>query len=123
MNPWQWANTIASACVVLAGTWCIYQYNHLAPWRSSAVGRHLMGFTVAVTGLFALTLAAAPGGPWVDAVRGLRALAALVIAGFLMRRASMVARAQRQHDPDRMEGPDRTAASGAEPVPPPSEPS
>lgn len=121
MTSLQWANTLASGCVVAAGCWCAWRYNRLADWRASQFGRHLMGFTLAVTFVFALTLVAVPGGVWLDVVRGLRACGGLLIAGFLLRRASMVARAQRKHVSDRMEGPGRAAAPGAEPVPPTTE--
>ena len=105
MNVWQWADVVTAVVAVVAGCWCVCRYHRLAPWRGTATGRHVMEFSATVTVLCALSVADPPARPCLAVPRG---VVLLLIALLLMRRASMVARAQRRSDPDGAEGLDRS---------------
>lgn len=103
MSTDEWINTVGSAIVLLSTLTFIVTYHLLAPWRSTAMGRHLMLFAAAVGGLGAYTVAIAivgQEGCAAAALRWVRALALLLIAGLFVQRTVMVIRVQRRDSKD-----------------------
>jgi len=98
----QLANTTASGVVALACLVFAVVYHLNAPWRDSAVGRHLMAFTLAIGALTAYTVIITfwPEGVPATVLRFTRTLLLLVIAGLIVQRIHMVLTFQ--HHPDRL---------------------
>jgi len=92
----QLANTAASGLVTLTCIVFAVVYHWHAPWRSTAVGRHLMTFTLAIGALGAYTVAISiwPDGAPAAVLRATRTVLLVVIAGLVMQRTRMVLRAQ-----------------------------
>ncbi|MFJ6069035.1 hypothetical protein ACIQHU_39100 [Streptomyces tendae] len=96
MDCAQLANLAASSLVALCSLAFGIVYSRFAPWRSTAVGRHIMLFTLTIGALGAYTVAITVwdhGAPAV-VLRSTRTLLLLVIAGLVVQRISMVVRAQ-----------------------------
>lgn len=96
MDSAQLANTTASGLVTLCCLTFAIVYHVTAPWRSTAVGRHLMAFTLAIGALAAYTILITiwPDGPAATVLRGLRTTLLVVIAALVLQRTHMVLRAQ-----------------------------
>ncbi|WP_045562728.1 hypothetical protein [Streptomyces sp. FxanaA7] len=110
MDCAQLANTAASGLVALACLVFAVVYHRHAPWRSTAVGRHLMTFTVAIGALGAYTVAITlwPDGAPATVFRATRTVLLVLIAALVVQRTRMVLRAQHQgalHDIDHPPGP------------------
>lgn len=98
MDCAQLANTAASGLVTLCCAVFAVVYHRHAPWRSTAVGRHLMMFTLAIGALGAYTVLITiwqEGAP-ASAMRFVRTLILLLIAALVMQRTLMVLKAQHQ---------------------------
>lgn len=96
MDCAQLANTAASGLVTLACLVFALVYHRHAPWRSTAVGRHVMTFTLAIGALGAYTVAITlwdHGAP-ATVLRSMRTLLLLVIAALVVQRTRMVLAAQ-----------------------------
>jgi hypothetical protein len=108
----QLANTAASALVTLASAVFAVVYHLHAPWQSTAVGRHVMTFTLAIGALGAYTVAITlwPDGTPAAVLRATRTVLLIVIAALVIQRTRMVLRAQHQ----------RALHSMDQPGPPPS---
>lgn len=100
MDCAQLANTAASALVALCCAVFAVVYHRNAPWRSTAVGRHLMTFTIAIGALGAYTVLVTiwSDGPAATVLRSARTLLLVVIAGLVIQRTRMVLNAQ-HHNP------------------------
>jgi hypothetical protein len=98
MDCAQLANTAASGLVTLACITFAVVYHVHAPWRSTAVGRHLMMFTLAIGGLGAYTVLITiwPDGATATVLRSMRTTLLVVIAGLVIQRTHMVLRAQHE---------------------------
>jgi cation transport ATPase len=96
MNWAQIANAAASGLVALASLVFAVVYHLHAPWRSTPVGRHLMGFTLAIGALGAYTIAITvwPDGTPASILRTARTVLLVVIAGLVVQRIVMVVSAQ-----------------------------
>lgn len=96
MDCAQLANTYASGLVALCCTIFAVTYHRHAPWRSTPVGRHVMGFTLAIGALALYTVLVTlwPTGPTAAVLRTVRTLLLLVIAGLVVQRTRMVLSAQ-----------------------------
>jgi hypothetical protein len=96
MDCAQIANTAASGLVALCCIVFAVVYHLHAPWQSTAVGRHLMLFTLAIGGLTAYTVVVTilPDGVTATVLRSLRTVLLLVIAGLVIQRTHMVLNAQ-----------------------------
>jgi hypothetical protein len=92
----QLANTYTSALVALCCIVFAIVYHLHAPWRSTAVGRHLMVFTLAIGYLYAYTVLITiwPEGPTATVLRSLRITMSLLTGGLVIQRIHMVLRAQ-----------------------------
>ncbi|MEW2402115.1 hypothetical protein [Streptomyces sp. NPDC046862] len=92
----QLANTAASGLVALCCVTFAVVYHRHAPWRSTAVGRHVMLFTIAIGALALYTVLVTfwPEGPATAVLRSARTLLLLVIAGLVVQRTHMVLTAQ-----------------------------
>ncbi|WP_371099881.1 hypothetical protein [Streptomyces sp. PU_AKi4] len=90
------ANLAASGLVALASIVFAVVYHLHAPWRSTPVGRHLMGFTLAIGALGAYTIAITiwPDGIPAEILRATRTGLLLVIAALVVQRIVMVVSAQ-----------------------------
>jgi uncharacterized membrane protein YidH (DUF202 family) len=88
----QMANLAASGLVALASFVFAVVYHLRAPWRSTPVGRHLMGFTLAIGALGAYTIAITiwPDGMPAEILRATRTVLLLVIAALVVQRIHMV---------------------------------
>jgi hypothetical protein len=105
MDCAQLANTAASGLVALCCAVFAVVYHRHAPWRSTAVGRHLMSFTLAIGALGAYTVLIAVWGEGAPAtvLRAVRTLLLVLIAALVMQRTRMVLKAQHHaalHVPD-----------------------
>lgn len=103
MSVAEWINTVGSAIVVASTIVFMVTYHLLAPWRSSAMGRHLMLFAGAIGGLGAYTVVIAivgQEGCTAAVLRVVRALILLLIAGLFVQRTVMVVRVQRRDSKD-----------------------
>ncbi|WP_042174574.1 hypothetical protein [Streptomyces sp. NBRC 110035] len=117
MNWAQLANTAASGLVALASMLFAVVYHLHAPWRSTAVGRHLMGFTLAIGALGAYTVAITmwPEGAPASVLRTIRTALMVVIAALVVQRIHMVITAQHRgalldaHPPHDQPGPPPSA--------------
>ena len=98
MNCSQLANITASGLVALCCAVFVIVYNRHAPWRSTAVGRHLMTFTIAVGALCLYTVLVTiwPVGIPAIVLRSVRTLLLLFIAALVVQRTHMVLSAQRR---------------------------
>lgn len=110
MNCAQLANTAASALVALCCAVFAYVYHRHAPWRSTAVGRHLMSFTLAIGALGAYTVLITiwEDGALATVLRAVRTLLMVLIALLVMQRTRMVLKAQHHpalHDGEEPPGP------------------
>lgn len=111
MDYAQLANTSASVLVALSCLAFAIIYHLHAPWRSTAVGRHLMAFTLAIGALAAYTVLVTiwPTGTTATVLRYLRTALLIVIAGLVIQRICMVLGAQHNGvlltEPDRHEPP------------------
>jgi hypothetical protein len=95
----EWVNTVVSGIVFLSALVFVVTYHLKAPWRSTAMGWHLMSLGAAIGALGAYTVAIAmvgQEGPAAAALRILRAVVLLLIAGLLAQRTAMVIHAQRR---------------------------
>jgi hypothetical protein len=94
----EWANAAASGAVAVCALVFVVTYAALAPWRASEAGRHIMTFSAAVGALGAYTVAVTlwPDGPAATALRVVRVVVVLSLAGLLVQRTVMVIRAQRR---------------------------
>lgn len=93
----QVANVAVSALIALVAAVFVGVYAALAPWRSTATGRHVMAVT-AVIGLFgAYTVAITqwPTGVVAVVLRMVRLGIGLALVALLVQRTWMVVRAQR----------------------------
>ncbi|MEU7435722.1 hypothetical protein AB0B07_33515 [Streptomyces sioyaensis] len=99
MSAAEWINTVVSGIVLVSAVLFVVTYHLLAPWRSTAMGRHLMLFAGAIGGLGAYTVAIAIVGQEGSAaavLRIVRAILLLLIAGLLVQRTVMVIHVQRR---------------------------
>lgn len=98
MDCAQLANTAASGLVALCCAVFAVVYHRHAPWRSTAVGRHVMTFTLAIgaLGVYTVLITVWPDGETATALRATRTLLLVVIAVLVMQRTRMVVKAQ--HD-------------------------
>lgn len=96
MNCAQLANTAVSGLVALCCIMFAVVYHLHAPWRSTAVGRHLMAFTLTIGALAAYTVLVTiwPTGTTATILRMLRTLLLLVVAALVIQRIRMVVTAQ-----------------------------
>ncbi|WP_330328163.1 putative phage holin [Streptomyces pseudovenezuelae] len=96
MDCAQLANTAASGLVALCCTVFAIVYHRNAPWRSTAVGRHVMTFTLAIGALSAYTVLITVWQEGVPAAvfRLVRTLVLLLIAALVVQRTHMVLSAQ-----------------------------
>lgn len=96
MTCTQLANTAASGLVALCCMVFAVVYHLYAPWRSTPVGRHVMGFTVAIGALTAYTVAITlwPHGVTAMVLQLVRTVLLLVVAGLVLQRIHMVLRVQ-----------------------------
>jgi hypothetical protein len=94
----QAANTAASGLVALTCAVFAAVYHLHAPWRSTAVGRHVMMFTLAIgaLGVYTVLITVWPDGAAAAVLRAVRTVLLVVIAGLVVQRTRMVLRAQRQ---------------------------
>lgn len=92
----QMANLASSGLVALASFVFAIVYHLHAPWRSTPVGRHLMGFTLAIGALGAYTIAITiwPDGAAASVLRATRTVLMVVIAALVVQRIHMVVTAQ-----------------------------
>lgn len=99
MNWAQIMNIIASGLVAAASAVFVVVYHLRAPWRSTPVGRHLMGFTAAIGLLGAYTIAITiwPEGTPATVLRAARTGLLLVIAGLVIQRIHMVISVQHRN--------------------------
>lgn len=95
----QLANVYASGLVALCCVIFAIVYQLHAPWKSSAVGRHIMTFTLAIGGLCAYTVLVSiwPEGVFATVMRVARVLLLLGIAALVIQRTRMVLVAQHQN--------------------------
>ncbi|MFI1161348.1 hypothetical protein [Streptomyces sioyaensis] len=103
MSAAEWLNTVVSALVLASAVVFAVTYHLLAPWRRSAMGRHLMLFAAAIGGLGAYTVAIAlvgQDGPAAAVLRIVRALSLLLITCLFVQRTVMVIRVQRRDSKD-----------------------
>jgi hypothetical protein len=114
MNCAQLANTTASALVALCCAVFAYVYHRHAPWRSTAVGRHLMSFTLAIgaLGFYTVLITIWADGVPATVLRAVRTLLLVLIALLVMQRTRMVLNAQ--HHPALQDSDEKP------PAPPPS---
>ncbi|MFI2620409.1 hypothetical protein [Streptomyces sp. NPDC018584] len=98
MDCAQLANAAASGLVALCSAVFAVVYNRHAPWRSTALGRHIMMFTLAIGAMGVYTVAITVWDHGVPAMvfRTIRTLLLVVIALLVMQRTRMVVRAQHQ---------------------------
>jgi peptidoglycan biosynthesis protein MviN/MurJ (putative lipid II flippase) len=98
MGPAQLANAYASGLVALCCLICAVVYHIRAPWRSTAIGRHVMTFTLAIGALTAYTVLVTmwPDGTFATIMRVGRTVLLLVIAGLVIQRTRLILKAQ--HD-------------------------
>lgn len=106
MTCTQLVNTAASGLVALCCLVFGVVYHLRAPWRSTAVGRHVMIFTQAIGALCAYTVAITfwPDGYVAAVLRLARTGLLLVVAALVVQRTHMVIRAQHRGallEPDR----------------------
>ena len=96
MDCAQLANTFASGLVALCCAVFAVVYHRYAPWRSTAVGRHVMTFTLAIGALSAYTVVITIWQEGVPATvfRSVRTLVLLLIAALVIQRTRMVLVAQ-----------------------------
>lgn len=112
MSAAEWLNTVVSGIVFVSAAVFVLIYHLNAPWRSTAMGRHLMAFGAAIGGLGAYTVAIAmvgPDGAPAATLRSVRAVLLLWIAGLLVQRTVMVIRAQRHVEKEEEEGEGQSA--------------
>ncbi|WP_446458671.1 putative phage holin [Streptomyces rochei] len=107
MDCAQLANLAASSLVALCSIAFGVVYHRYAPWRSTAVGRHIMTFTLAIGALGAYTVAINVWDHGLPALvfRTSRTLLLLVIACLVVQRTSMVVRAQQRRTRTNAGGP------------------
>ncbi|MDX3527125.1 hypothetical protein P1P75_11895 [Streptomyces sp. ID05-39B] len=98
MDCAQLANTAASGLVVLCSVVFAVIYHIHAPWRSTAVGRHVMGFTLAIgaLALYTVLITLWPNGLAATILRSIRTLLLVAIAALVIQRTHMVLDAQHQ---------------------------
>lgn len=94
----QVVNATASALVALASTVFMVVYHLRAPWRESAIGRHIMAVagTIGLLGLYTVAVTLWPDGPLVTPLRVARTALLLAMAGLMVQRTCMVLAAQRR---------------------------
>lgn len=105
MDCAQLANTYASGLVALCSIIFAAVYHRHAPWRSTEIGRHVMGFTLAIgaLGLYTVLVTLWPNGIAAALLRASRTILLLVIAALVLQRTRIVLNAQHQgalHDND-----------------------
>ncbi|MEU1078513.1 hypothetical protein ABZ404_38640 [Streptomyces sp. NPDC005878] len=102
MDCSQIANVAASGVVTLSSAVFCAAYQRLAPWRASAVGRHIMAFTGAIgaLALYSVIVGLWPTGPHIAFLRGARTLLLVVIAALIIQRTCMLFHAQHAHAND-----------------------
>ncbi|MEU3183168.1 hypothetical protein ABZ707_02985 [Streptomyces sp. NPDC006923] len=95
----QISNTWASGLVPASSLTFMIVYHRYAPWRSTAVGRHLMAVAAAIgaLGLYTILITVWPQGLPAAVLRVARTVILLAIAGLMLQRARMVIRAQKHH--------------------------
>ncbi len=111
MDCAQLANTAASGLVALCCAVFAVTYHRHAPWRSTAVGRHLMSFTLAIGALGAYTVLITvwdDGAP-ATALRAVRTLLLVLIAALVIQRTHMVLVAQHRDTSELEDEPDPPA--------------
>ena len=101
MDCAQLANVAASALVALCCMIFAVVYHLYAPWRSTAVGRHVMVFTLAIGALtfYTVLITAWPEGTPAAVLRWIRTGLLVVIAALVLQRTLMVWRAQHAGQP------------------------
>jgi hypothetical protein len=87
------SSLVALTCVVFAAVYHLH-----APWRSTAVGRHVMAFTLTIgaLGVYTVLITLWPEGVAAVVLRTVRTVLLLVIAGLVVQRTRMVLRAQHE---------------------------
>ena len=101
MAGWdQVANAAASGLMAACSAVFIGVYRRRAPWRASAMGRHLVAVAATLGGLGLYTVAVTvwPDGALACVLRLVRTLLLLVMAALMVQRTAMVLRAQRDQD-------------------------
>lgn len=98
MDCAQLANVYASGLVALCCLICAVIYHIRAPWRSTAIGRHVMTFTLSIGALTAYTVLVSvwPDGVFATVMRLARTLLLLFIAWLVIQRARLIIAAQHQ---------------------------
>ena len=98
MDYAQLANTYASGLVALCCLICAAVYHTRAPWRSTAIGRHVMTFTLAIGALCAYTVLVSlwPDGLFATVMRIGRTVLLLGIAALVIQRTRLIIDAQHQ---------------------------
>lgn len=93
----QWGNVITSGLIAACALAFVTVYQLRAPWRSTSAGRHVMAVTAVIGafGLYTVLIAVWPHGPAAAALRVVRVVVGLWMAGLLVQRTRMVLRAQR----------------------------
>ncbi|QKW31418.1 hypothetical protein HUT11_35220 (plasmid) [Streptomyces seoulensis] len=101
MTCTQLANTAASGLVALCCLVFAIVYHLNAPWRSTPVGRHVMGFTLTIGALTAYTVAITfwPHGLVASVLQVIRTCLLLVTAALVLQRIHLVIRAQHRRIP------------------------
>lgn len=97
MDGAQAVNAAASGVVALASAVFVVTYWVKARWWESSTGRHVMTFSAAVglLGLYTVAVTLWPTGGVATALRVVRVVLLLGLAGLLVQRTVMVIRAQR----------------------------
>lgn len=102
MNNLTWdqlANVSASGLVFFASLVFAITYHLRAPWRSTAIGRHIMAVTISMglLGLYTVLVTIWPHGPTVGALRVGRTVLLASLAAQLAWRTRLMIDAQRDH--------------------------
>ncbi|WP_432019927.1 putative phage holin [Streptomyces sp. 1222.5] len=94
----QWVN--AGASLLAAGSCAVFAvtYHLRATWWRSEVGRNLMGFaaTVCLLCLYTVAVTVWQEECWLMAMRALRTLVLVVVAGLMVQRTRLFLKAQRE---------------------------
>lgn len=93
----QAANVAVSALVALVAGAFVVVYAVLAPWRTTATGRHVMAVTatIGLFGAYTVAITQWPTGEVAIVLRMARLGIGLALAALLLQRTWMVVRAQR----------------------------
>jgi hypothetical protein len=98
----QMFNTVTSALVVFCTAVFIAVYQRAAPWRSTPLGRYLMGLAASIgaLGLDTVLITVWPSGVTAEALRTARTVLLLTIVTVMLRLATLVVIAQKDNKPE-----------------------